>query len=425
MQKLAQKRSILNKLREKTNIGGIAAEKFFNPEFERVMEALRTADNKIRAIASGSEIEGEDAGPDAVSLKDLLKSAKSNLNRREYMTALAFLGRFLNKMESISKHIEKLRFDVDKVHHDFLFKDLDQEQKKYLHEMKSRFASAETQLVAEAGIMDFFANVGTERGRALAAWEKRYPKQVKQIKKDIVGLYSKSEAMLGQLLSSLKSMATARATRKVDDYMGAANKITSNFGRYSQQFKDIYSGSLKDFLSKQELISPVKPVEESKKLSDKDIDVDVGPSIPASSNKPLAVEDLYSDSVPPLPLVTKQTPISEPPPAQVNPPVGDDRPTLPSIDLSGPITQRSPETELPSVQENELEETPDTIKDPKAGPPSKAAHSKFFESLESLGNENPEFLAAHISRYARSIQASDPTTAIQLLKIVKSIKRAE
>jgi hypothetical protein len=428
MQKFAQKRSILNKLREKTNLGGIAAEKFFNPEFERVMESLRQADNKIRAIASGSDIEGEDAGPDPVSLKDLLKSAKSNINRREYMTALAFLGRFSKKMESISKFIEELKFNVDKVHHDFLFKDLDTEQQQYLQEMKSRFASFNTQLVAEAGIMDFFHNVTSDRGKALHAWEKRYPQKVKQLKKDIGNLYSKSEGMFGQLLSSLKAMATARATRKVDDYMDSANKVISNFNKYNQQFKEYYGGSFKDFLNKQEFKSPTKEMDEAKKLNDKDIDVEVGPSIPVS--KPLTVEDLYdsSSSGPVLPLVQKQAPITPPPPAQANPPVVDnftdtERPTLPSIDLSGPTTQRSPKTELPSVQENELEAAPDTVKEPEMAPPSKAAHKKFLDSLVAMGDENPEFLAAHISSYARRIEASDPDTAIQLFKVVHAIKQ--
>ena len=107
MQKTAQrksgKRSILNKIREMTNVSGIAAEKFFNPEFERVMDSLRQADNKIRAVVSGQDIEGEDPGDDYMSLKDLYKSAKSNFSRREYMTSVAFLGRFHKKVNDENK----------------------------------------------------------------------------------------------------------------------------------------------------------------------------------------------------------------------------------------------------------------------------------------------------------------------------------
>ena len=141
MEKTAQrksgKRSVLNKLREMSNVSGIAAEKFFNPEFERVMNSLRESDNKIRALVSGQEIEGEDPGDDSVSLKDLYKNAKSNINRREYMTAIAFLGRFHKKLHEISNLVDKLNFDVDQVHNDFLFKDLDEDQKKHLSDLRS------------------------------------------------------------------------------------------------------------------------------------------------------------------------------------------------------------------------------------------------------------------------------------------------
>src|SRR6266403_1952266 len=99
MQKAAQKRSLLNKLREMTNVGGIASEKVFHPEFQQLMDKLRNeTDDPIRAIVSGEQI-GEASPPDdGIGLKDLLKSARSNVNRREYMKAVADLGRFHKKM---------------------------------------------------------------------------------------------------------------------------------------------------------------------------------------------------------------------------------------------------------------------------------------------------------------------------------------
>lgn len=396
MQKLAQKRSILNRLREKTNIGGIAAEKFFNPEFERVMDSLRSADNKIRSVASGTDIEGETSGEDSVSLKDLLKSAKSNVNRREYMTALAFLGRFHKKVENIARHIEQLKFDVDKVHHDFLFKDLDEEQKKYLQEMKGRFASAQPSLVAEASILDFLSNIGTERGRALAAWEKRYPKQVKQIKKDITNIYGKSESLLAHILAALKSMATARATRKIDDYMEAANKIVSHYNNYDRQFKDYYNGELRSFLSKQELLNPTKPVENASQLATQEV-------APESARSTLPVQDQELETIPPPAGLTSE---------QVAQSLKT--PNVPNID----VPEETPAT-IPSPPPEDAEE-PVVEQHPEI--PPKASHKRFFDSLTAFADESPQFLVAHISRYARSIQANDPETAIQLFNVVKSIK---
>lgn len=398
MQKLAQKRSILNRLREKTNIGGIAAEKFFNPEFERVMDSLRSADNKIRSVASGTDIEGETSGEDSVSLKDLLKSAKSNVNRREYMTALAFLGRFHKKVENIAKFIEQLKFDVDKVHHDFLFKDLDDDQKKYLQEMKGRFAAAQPALVAEGSILDFLSNIGTERGRALAAWEKRYPKQVKQIKKDITNIYGKSESLLAHILSSLKSMASARATRKIDDYMEGANRIVSHYNNYDRQFKDYYSGELRSFLSKQEILNPTKPVADSSELGKQEIAPEKAPSTIPVSNEDLETAPAPSNLTPEQVAESLKAP------------------KVPNIIVpeEAPATIPAPPPEDVEEEETNVEKHPEI--------PPAAAHRRFFDSLTAFADESPQFLVAHISRYARSIQASDPETAIQLFNVVKSIK---
>ena len=104
MEKTAQKRSLLNKLRENVDIGGIAAEKvpFLNPGFQEVMEKLRQADDQARSIALGEAVGDNGIMPeDPVSLKDLLKESESALNRREYMKAAAFLSRFHNKVIDI------------------------------------------------------------------------------------------------------------------------------------------------------------------------------------------------------------------------------------------------------------------------------------------------------------------------------------
>ena len=106
MQKTAQKRGLLDKLIENSginNISGIAAEKFFNPEFKEVMETLRKKDDTIRSIVAGEIIGDGDPGEGPTALKKLLKNAKSNIARREYMSATADLGWFHKKISDISK----------------------------------------------------------------------------------------------------------------------------------------------------------------------------------------------------------------------------------------------------------------------------------------------------------------------------------
>ena len=132
MQKTSQKRSMLNKIREMTNVSGIAAEKYFNPQFEEVMNNLREVDANIRSIAAGKPLDNGNPGSDPVALKDLLKSAKSNLNRREFMMSVAELGRFHKKIADIVLELGRLQNKVDEVHHQFLFQDLGDEHKKEL-----------------------------------------------------------------------------------------------------------------------------------------------------------------------------------------------------------------------------------------------------------------------------------------------------
>lgn len=248
MDKFAQKRSILNKLKEKTNISGIAAEKFFNPEFQKVMTALRLKDDYIRSIVSGEKIGDGDFGADSSGLKQLLKDCKSNLNRREYMSSISDLGRFHAKLSEIEHHIQQLDGSVNDVHHEFLFKDLDDEKKEHLHRMKQRLASKQTKLVKYAGIMDFFHNIGTQRGRALAAWEKRYPKKTAELKKQTLSMLDKSESFLNTILVTLKEMATDRANRNVDSYMGNVAKISKLISVYDKSFRTYYETNVKDFM---------------------------------------------------------------------------------------------------------------------------------------------------------------------------------
>ena len=98
MNKIAQRRSLLNQIREKVNMPGSYLEGFFKPELDRVMTALKELDDRIRAELTGKQIGDAEAPADAVSAKDLLKSARQNFNRREYMAGVAeFLGSFIGR----------------------------------------------------------------------------------------------------------------------------------------------------------------------------------------------------------------------------------------------------------------------------------------------------------------------------------------
>ena len=451
MQKTAQQRGFLNKLREMTNVSGIAAENFFNPQFKEVMENLREIDANIRAITTGQEIDGADPDPgntgDSRSLKDLLKSAKSNFNRREYMTAVAELGNFHKKFFDINQQISKLHNKVNEVHHQFLFQDMDEGRKKQLHDLKTRFASQQqVELVKEAGVMDFFYNIGTKRGRALAFYEKRYPKEVNRLKKDTSNLLGKSEVMLAQLLASLKEMAGARAVRNVDKYISAADRITKGYGNYDQLFRDYYNNNVKGFLEKVELVTPTKKVDDAglgkTEIKTKEVpDLDLPSGRPSSGKLP-TTEEFGAVSIPSMkPEFDFENPEIPGPPRMpsnlgprvpVTPPPVDTSPDLnPPSDMESnpPVGQTmmgvAPPANPPVVPRKTMMGIPPQGQVPAAPRntlPQTSAHENFMQSLESLAGEDPRIISSYIKKYAQAIQGHDPETAIKLLQISKSIR---
>lgn len=406
MEKIAQKRSFLNKLREMA--GGVTEK--FSPEFEAVMNNLRMVDNNVRSIISGEEIT-TDTSPDTfksvflsdifdkadktISLKDLLKSTKSNINKREYIKAAADLGRFHKKMDDVVKILNGFKFNIDEMHEKFLFEGLDDESKSHLSDMRRRFKATQSSqnynLIKEADFLDFFTNIVSERGKSLSTWEKNYPKKVGKLSKDTSNMLTLSERLMASALSALKIMASARASRNPDKYIVEAEKIVKAYDNYNKNFMTYYNSNIKDVLDKQkwdadnqtEELAPVAPT----------------PSVPAPS----------------LP-VPSQAPKLAPLPTVAPPPLKDDEP---EIAIDSPTVSSPP----PQVDEEEAFE----LQSP--GPktmsylePAKKAHTNFYSVLESMSSESPKILSAFISKYAQSIKSSDPKTYIKLVNIINSIK---
>jgi predicted DNA-binding ribbon-helix-helix protein len=66
---------------------------------------------------------------------------------------------------------------------------------------------------------------------------------------------------------------------------------------------------------------------------------------------------------------------------------------------------------------------PLTLRSPKKDGEIKAnSHENFYNSLQSMANEDPIIVASFIRKYAESIQNSDIETAIKLMKTVRSIR---
>jgi hypothetical protein len=386
MEKTAQERGWRNELRELINKPGAYFEGFFKPEKDRIMASLSALDDKIRAILTGKQIGQAPAPEDGRSAKDLLKSARRNFNRREYVPGLTDLGLFHQKMAEITQDIGTFRVDVDKIHHKFLFQGLDEQQRaklqKFREYMERKAESDAQEIIKEAGLMDFFYNTLSKRGLGLAAWEKAYPEKTKKLREGGFRLLDAADGLLDKTIAYLKKMATARAIRRPDDYLDAVAKIKSEFDRFDsggKGFRAYYN----------EVVTPIladyKPEEEAKVAP-------VQPPAPPTGQ-------------------------AEPPPSPPSPPTPPSSPTTPTTpSMGGPPGALPPLAPPPPDTEKSL---PPTMEPAKK---FRIAHEDFYKSLEAMSEEDPRILVGYISKYAASIQRQDPDTAIRLFELVRQIK---
>jgi hypothetical protein len=440
MQKTAQKRNVFNKLREFTDISGKAAEAFFNPQFKELMERIRIKDDRIRSIVVGKklgdadkEIENDSApAPESYGpgLKDILKQAKSNLNRREFMSAVHDLVEYHDKVTEVVAQIKSVEYHLDKVHEDFLFEKLTPEQKAKL--VGKKFAHQQAELVKQAGyISDFFHNMKS-RGRGLAAWEKRFPKDVNKIKNGLTIIFQKSEALLSTIIGSLKDMASARSVRNPDDYFKGTDKIKTSFEKYNAAFKTYYeevisSRYLKQMQEYDKAQEPVPTKENASeptsvpghnRLPGVDLPDNAKPSAPSIIQPPApsattsptahqALSKLFSN-----PISTPAPAAAEPKPS---PAVAEPKPA------SKPVPNFTAELNVPEPRVRVSTE-PNSEPEPDVRTRIGAEHKKFYASLESLSGESPSMLALFIKKYANSIKLTNPKISSKLFKIAQQIK---
>src|SRR5277367_889862 len=109
MDKSAQKRGPLNEIREKMNMPAKYLEGFFRPAIERVLKALAELDDKVRANLTGQQIGNAAAPEDKTSIKDIVKSARTNFNRREYIAGFTDLAHFDKKMAEVAAAITEFQ----------------------------------------------------------------------------------------------------------------------------------------------------------------------------------------------------------------------------------------------------------------------------------------------------------------------------
>ncbi len=393
MQKFAQKRTFLNKMREMVNVSGKVAEEYFKPQFKALLNNIRKRDDTIRSIVAGEKL-GDSAISSQISMKELLKSAKTNFNRREFMTALSYLGKFHEEIVKVVAEIKAIDENVDEVHDQFLFEELKNEHKVQLMSFHNKFkqANARYELIKEAGkISDFFYSL-SQRGRALSAWEKRYPKEVGKFKDGISELIDKSQGLYSTIIASLKDMAKARSVRHPGDYMSAAKDILAEADKYENGkggFKEFYKNVLagdKGWLAKMDRYFNKlddKPINEAPKVAPEKI-----PTAPDTEPQIMTFD-----------VEKPKSSISET--KEQNKPIIPAKPPMSQV-LSGGSAD-------PNAKPSK--------------PPAKKSHQNFIHMLESLANESLPILSSCIIKYANNIKLSDPIVSKKLLTIANNIRK--
>jgi len=442
MQKIAQTRNIWNRMRE-----GIGWD---SKEYAEANQKMRDTDDHVRAIISGTVVENFQPLTNR-SMKDILKSARSNLNRREYAKSVGDLSLFHRCIVDSLDILKEFDDNLSKEHSNFLLQSVtpgsdnyDPEYAQYLEDLRKRFspkpsgktAYYSSDLVKEAGITDFMSRF-SDRGRELAAWEKRYPHRAKSIKIKTTNMVDISEKLLNLILKTLKVMAKFRDARKIDNWYDETKKIIRAAEAYHKSFQAYYDAELKQLFESREFVArePDKtetietvPGGEATNVTDtnnktrpeitdailEDIPVTTTspatPSSPANPNirgrvrpVPTKIDDLTTPAVP----ARDRSYYDRMSPAVFPSSV------LPSQPMSGGFVGAPPsEFKLPKPED----------KEPKQQSLPGIAHTKFFSSLETLSNEHPAVLAKYILKYAKSIQQSDPLIYNKLIDIVKSIK---
>lgn len=459
MDKIAQRRGLLDKLREKTDFSGKSLEER-SPEFAELLENLREVDDHIRE--------------EARHLKDYVKAAKTSFNRREYMQAVFYLGQFHDRVEAIQNKLNGLESAVDMKHHSFLFgDDMDPEQKKYLVEHLSQkmeknrkpVKKAELEnasLEKEAGIADWWHNVRTDRGKTLSGWEKKLPQYSKAFKKETSAMISRSESYLGTLFLALKKLASYRNVRELEKYLMEAAKLKSKYNAYNASFIDFYNGRAKKLIDHEK----AKTLAKEQELADAELASQVEgplttqpPPLPAGSSGPDSGDTTQRIPSGPLGNIRDpfRGPVSQfegaptvPAPAPlnlVNPQIPAP-PRLPQDIINEMVTQMpqapgetvtipAPPKPLPSTLPPTAYKHAPPMADPPApipaalrntllspgnkGKKKKASYEEFTVKLASLENEHPLVIASEIVRYANSIAHEDFELSEKLLNIARNI----
>lgn len=259
MEKQSQKRSLKDIIREKNPLH--SASEFFNTKLTNLMVSMRKTDSEIREIVIG--------GKKNRSLKDIIKHSRSLYNKKEYINSFIVLDEFRENLGKVSAKCESLSLDINVSYKEFFINELSRSEKDSLvdfrekldQELNKKKADSYYTFVKQAGFLDFFRSIFTQRGRALRAWEKAHGKEIEKMKDGLVVLFNSANSTLDGVNEELKTMSFALSTRDVSAFNKASKNIITKYNSFNKEYKIFYKNNIKDLindLSKE----PAEPITE-------------------------------------------------------------------------------------------------------------------------------------------------------------------
>ncbi len=279
MEKIAQKRKLLDRMRDATNLKGKVTETFFDPELKSTMESIRHVDDTIRSIATGHSIGDSTVLVDGVSLKQLLDSSASNARNKEYMASISNLSRFRDKIEEVIGQLMVLQSNTDTkkldqdIQDSFLFRGLDPEAMSELQRIYDKSKPKDLENVQSGAfdsILSWVKGLVTVRGRAIRAWEKMFPEKTRELRTATDQLINTGKALFQTLLGDFERMSQARTKRDVNAYLESSKLLTQRYLGFDQAFKVYYAKYIEGFLAKQDLINKTAAEETATKMTDQE-----------------------------------------------------------------------------------------------------------------------------------------------------------
>jgi hypothetical protein len=404
MDKIAQDRSLINKMHEGINFSGKILESI-NPEFQDLMNRLRSVDEKIRNYAE--------------PLKDATRLVKSYTNRRDYLSAAKNMAGFHERCRYICAELNRFNQSVDLKHYKFLLDQFDDEQKEQLFGYdpnKEPNLSDEVAAVADglintaalkknAGVSDFLLskiqdpigdianNLTNSRAKAMKAFEKRFSVSfLKDLKQSSFIMADKTQRFLNVVLGAFKKLAVARAKRNVDQYIKIAKTLIAQFSGSKNGYHTLFV----NYYEKN--IVPLK--EQHKKLSEE-------AAIAAQKDneeKSRKLEEQKGNSIP-VPEVPKE--------------VGQ-HPAASQYSLTPSRKQPPPLQQEKDKLLNKLDNKHDEEEQPFDLMKQKAAN--FFAKIEKFAALNDDkSIALEILAFSEELEETNPIKSLELLSIAEGM----